>query len=48
MNDIVWWTRQRSITLQRLERTIEHLSRPIDQETARENLIFVRLIAGES
>lgn len=48
VNDIVWWTRQRSITLKQIERTIEHLSNPLDQETARDNLVFVRLITGES
>jgi hypothetical protein len=48
VNDIVWWTRQRSITLRQLERMIEHLADPIDQETARDNLVFVRLITGDS
>jgi uncharacterized nucleotidyltransferase DUF6036 len=48
VNDIVWWVMQRSITLKQLEASIEQLPEHNHRETARENLIFVRLISGHS
>jgi hypothetical protein len=48
VNDIVWWTRQRTISLKQIENMIGHLANPLHQEAARENLVFVRLVTGES
>lgn len=47
VTDIVWWVRQRSITYNELEQSISRLPNRRHQETARENLVFVRLISDE-
>ncbi|MEY4576914.1 MAG: hypothetical protein RL701_1617 [Pseudomonadota bacterium] len=46
LGDIVWWVRQRSISLQQLEQSIARLPNQRQQETALENLVFVRLVTG--
>jgi hypothetical protein len=48
VNDVVWWALQRSISERQLEEQIERLPNPRHRETARENLVFVRLIVGRS
>lgn len=46
IEDIVWWVRQRSITLKQIEAMIKTLANPLQREQARENLVFVRLVTG--
>lgn len=47
IGDIVWWARHRSISLKQMEQSISRLPSPRHQETARENLVFVRLVVAE-
>jgi len=47
VSDIVWWVQQRRINMHQIEQTIAQLPNQRDQEIARENLVIVRLVAGE-
>ncbi|MDP9124531.1 MAG: hypothetical protein M3N82_08015 [Pseudomonadota bacterium] len=48
VSDIVWWVRQRSITFKQIESMIDQLANPMQQETARDNLVFVRLVTKDA
>jgi hypothetical protein len=48
VSDIVWWVRQRSITFKQIESMIDQLANPLQQETARDNLVFVRLVTKDA
>lgn len=46
VNDIVWWIRHSRIEMEQLAKVIARLPDPADRETAQENLVLVRLVAG--
>lgn len=46
LGDITWWVTQRRLEVMHLEHVIRQIPDRRHQETARENLVFVRLIAG--
>ena len=47
VSDIVWWVQQRRLQMQQIELSIARLPNRRDRETATENLVLVRLIAGD-
>ena len=47
LDDIVWWLRTRKIGLNEVEAAISRLPGEMNRETAAENMIIVRLIAGK-
>lgn len=49
IEDVVWWVRQRALDMRDVTKAIEMLPRAIDRETARDNIVFVKLIvSGEA
>lgn len=46
IEDVVWWVRQRALDTADLAEAIEALPRAIDREIARDNMVFIKLIAS--
>lgn len=46
IEDVVWWVRHRALTTPDLEAAVARLPRVADRETASENLVVVRVVAG--
>jgi hypothetical protein len=46
VEDIVWWVRQRALNMADVADAIEMLPREIDRETARDNMVLIKLVAS--
>ncbi|HEX8166710.1 MAG TPA: DUF6036 family nucleotidyltransferase [Beijerinckiaceae bacterium] len=44
IEDVAWWVRQRALDLDAVEEAIGLLPRTVDRETARDNMVVVRLV----
>jgi hypothetical protein len=47
LEDVAWWVCQRALDLGGIEEAIERLPRAIDRETARDNMVIVKLVTTQ-
>jgi hypothetical protein len=47
IEDVAWWVRERALDLHMIEVAIDAMPRAIDRETARDNMVIVKLVTTE-